>query len=150
MVCHFKKDTHLYAVHQPFNGLGICSNRLKLSIQKKVPALQTVLAMPLKTKLQPFEQVELSVQKKNNNNYYCWPVRTAGATCLKEDFSQVSTPKQFCCQPSHLLCYLSGHIVNFVYYSIIAIFAFIISIDSIDMFYSTLHFFSASFVKIMF
>ena len=35
-------------VHQPFNGLGICSNGLKLSIQKKVSALHTVLAMPLK------------------------------------------------------------------------------------------------------
>ena len=50
----------------------------------------------------------------------------------------MSIPKQFCCQPSHLPCYLSSHIMNFVYCSIIAIFSFIISIDSINMFYSTL------------
>ena len=35
-------------VYQPFNGLGICSNVLKLSVQKKVSAVKTVLAMPLK------------------------------------------------------------------------------------------------------
>ena len=40
--------------------------------------------------------------------------------------------------------------MNFVYCSLTAIFAFIIFIDSIDMFYSTLKFFSASFPIIMF
>lgn len=63
MVCHFGKDSHLYAVHQPFNGLGICSNGLKLSIKKSV-TFANGSGYAFETKLQPFEQLELSVQKK--------------------------------------------------------------------------------------
>ena len=94
--------------------------------------------MPLKQNCSHLNSSSYPCKKKKNNNYYCQPVRTAGATCLKQNFSQVPIPKQFCCQPSHLPCYLSGHIMNFVYCSIIAILPFIISIDSINMFYSTL------------
>ena len=106
MVCHFEKDSHLHAVQ----WIGyICLNGLTL---KKNVSWANGSGSDFETKLQPFEQLKLSI------------------------------PKQFCRQPSHLLCYLSGHIMNFVYCSLTAIFAFIIFNDSIDMFYSTQLFFS--------
>ena len=51
-------------VYQPFNGLGICSNVLKLSVQKKVSAVQTVLAMPLKQNCSHLNSLSYPCKKK--------------------------------------------------------------------------------------
>ena len=51
-------------VYQLFNGLGICSNVLKLSIQKKVSVVQTVLAMPLKQNCSHLNSLSYPCKKK--------------------------------------------------------------------------------------
>ena len=69
-VCHFKKDSHLYAgCLSAVQWIGYLFERAQVIRSKESVSCANGSGYAFETKLQPFEQLKLSVQKKQNNTY---------------------------------------------------------------------------------